>query len=1348
MVMGALIPTASGTGTERQESSVEGMIFIEDFPDAVRIQNGVMEHVIGIDYGIEDLIRDNRHYSRIVLKDGAMTTGSQGEERPFVTAILSVPGEVSDIDVSFGSPDRAASRPTPALAPVYIGYDGDPIDERWKGGISENVDTGFEIIRISGTPDNEGGKIQYSLRLYPVEHRVDGDTMIYRKVRIRMEVKSVSMDYKIMDYSRKPTGPIKYLIITDESLVEAVKPLAEWKSQKGLFSKIATTEEIDEMYDKGDLPGKMRQLVMDIEAADDLDYLLLAGDWDRVPSRNTSNNQPATMYGEPGYFASDIYFACVDRGTTWNKNGNTKYAEPGEIDDPVPDMSFGRLAINDPSTLAEVVDALIEREINLTWEKDYNTAVYMAGDNQNVPGESTEVMDHFWTEYGSDNFPGRETIYYDGSGTMNYGSGSFLEIINDKHQVLGYFSHGQATAIPNLVTREDLTGLKGNGYAGSFFAMACMTGWFDKPGSGMMGFSGDCIGEALTERPGEGVVAYMGANRLAAGNSDTVYSGDAPGLEEDYYRSVDKAVKGEIEPTVGNIYRNSVTSFVSSFYPFPNNQMDVSERTFLEYNLFGEPDAPLILGEVGELSLFHALSDDKRSVYAEVTDSNGDPVEGAVVTISRYGELGRSSLTDSNGMASINIPDSNGGLITITAYMSGYKPDFSTFILPDTLAPEAVYSVDPEEPDGRNGIYLATPQITLGADEVVTVEYRWDGGTLDTGGDGTTLESMEGFHVLSFRAIDLSGHASDWVEITIEVDSTPPGIEIVVDPSQPDGLNGYYISEPRLSMKTSEEIEEAFYSMDSGSDIPYLDPITVPEGGHEVAFTAFDMAGNINMTSIYLVVDSTPPMTRLSTSHEPDGRNGIYISPPEIELENMLSEEAEIFYRWDEDDWAPYTTSLAAPEGKHLLSYKSMDSAGNTEVIISREFIVDSIAPEMSILISPFSPDGKNGFYTSIPEITMTAQDGSIEYLLLEEGSEADWSEAVDYREEINVPDGKWILLARVMDQAGNLLHTDPIDLAVDTALPMISSEVKPEEPTGKNGWYVSDPYLSIETNENDLNVYYRMDINDEWIPYTESVIIGNGVHDPEVMAEDQAGNTIYLSLGTVKVDRDNPCINSMEPSNGTVTGKYDLRVTWNASDPTSDIAEIKVKLDDGSWIRASEPYGITLGVLDDGYHMVGIMMEDSAGNIITESRHFKVDGAAPYVIAFSPQGSDLPDDSAVTVQFSEDMDRESVSVLVNGDPALIEWGGASALIHPGGGLQNGGEYQVVIEGSDLYGNRMQPHIWSFGIIDAPEEIDQDADSGGMYNLPILIGSVSAVFILLMLSTAAAVAVLRRIGSK
>ena len=81
------------------------------------------------------------------------------------------------------------------------------------------------------------------------------------------------------------------------------------------------------------------------------------------------------MMGEPDDFASDLYFASVDPNTTWNKDSDTEFAEEGELDDAVPDMANGRLAINSPSVLRSVLNGLIAREKNPIWPENYQKNV-------------------------------------------------------------------------------------------------------------------------------------------------------------------------------------------------------------------------------------------------------------------------------------------------------------------------------------------------------------------------------------------------------------------------------------------------------------------------------------------------------------------------------------------------------------------------------------------------------------------------------------------------------------------------------------------------------------------------------------------------------------------------------------------------------------------------------------------------------------------------------------------------------------------------------------------------------------------------------------------------------------
>ena len=112
---------------------------------------------------------------------------------------------------------------------------------------------------------------------------------------------------------------------------------------------------------------------MKLEAEHDLEYLLIVGDWDKVPTRLTRNSYFQSAMGEPSTFASDLYFACVDQGATWNLDGDSYYGEDGDLDGKVRRI--------------EEVDAALPKLLDA--EPD---AVLVTGDHSTPPG----LKAHSW----------------------------------------------------------------------------------------------------------------------------------------------------------------------------------------------------------------------------------------------------------------------------------------------------------------------------------------------------------------------------------------------------------------------------------------------------------------------------------------------------------------------------------------------------------------------------------------------------------------------------------------------------------------------------------------------------------------------------------------------------------------------------------------------------------------------------------------------------------------------------------------------------------------------------------------------------------------------------------------
>lgn len=1295
----------------------------DSFQSQATSSSGICQEIdISFDFTVENVLRGGREYRRVSVNGGGIECGMQGEERPFFQHSLTVPGNIDQLTVKLLDPHVVQAEPTPYLVPQILGSDREILALGWQGMLEKTVEAMWTINHLSQTTDSSGIKELYSLKINPVEFGPSGDCRSFHGAKIRY---SISDNHRRSETLKEygPEGPVKYLIITSPGLAEAVRPLAEWKSHKGLFARIATTDEIDGNYSSGDLPHKMRTYIQEMESTYDLDYLLLVGDWDTVPTRTTVNSYPASTYGEPSTFATDHYFACVDPNTTWDDDEDGEYAEENDIEDAIPDMANGRLAVNSPVVLSSIIEDLLDRERNMTWSSAMEDLVYVCGDPSPVPGDPKTLMDYFWTQYGQGTFSGKETLYWDNSGTLTFSTNSFKQMIDGDYQAMSYFSHGNADSFPDLFANSDVSQLAENGMDGSFFAMACLTGWFDDPNQGSLGAVDNCLGEMLTETPKKGLAGYMGACRLAVGEIDTTYSGDAPGLEEDYWRAVEMAVDGDIRPTVGNVWKETITHFASSFYPFPSTGWDnPSLRTYLEYNLLGEPDAPLIFREPEELQLQFEVSPDNTSLWARVTNSTGIPVESASVTIYRYDELGRTSLTDSSGEVTILIPPNNGGWINITASRTGDRPANDTFLLADNRPPDPRYSISPPTPDGNNGYYVSIPTITLYGNEPVDIEYHWDGDSVNISETEAVLTAPDGNHTLNFRMGDGGGCWSDWIHLSIKVDFMPPDLVIMTDPDQPNGKLGWYIVQPTVSLNSTETLNSTFYRVDNGGELEYVSPFPVSEGIHDIFFRADDLAGNNNTTITTIKVDTLAPVSFLEASHPPDGANDFYVTPPTIGIKCTPEPTARFEYRWDSGNWTDYLGAFIPEEGTHILFYRSMDVVGNVETERNRTFRVDTIGPILNIGVSPVIPDGENGFYITSPMVNISASEGDVLYSVVPADEDFNWVENVRVlKGNITIPHGSWTLYAKAADEAGNTVFAAPMDFKVDTIPPIMLWETVPSVPDGEGDWYRSPPRLKISFISSNTTSYWCESNESDWRILTGDITLENGMHKIKFKVVDDAGNILNEETDWIKVDEAVPQVWIDHPAEGSTVGSSGL-IEWNGADNISGMDRYEIKLDEKAWAKVGNGTDMKFGELHDGTHAINLRGYDKAGNNFLLSRTFRVDATAPIVVFHTPPGDNISVDSNIIITFSEEMDRDSVSIWVSGVEGEITWDRNKAAFSPDSSLMYSTEYNVNVTGSDLYNNSMENCCWSF--ITKKEVTDDKTTSMSSFQGGILIGII------------------------
>ncbi|KKL06086.1 hypothetical protein LCGC14_2599540, partial [marine sediment metagenome] len=176
---------------------------------------------------------------------------------------------------------------------------------------------------------------------------------------------------------------LEMLIITpdNQSFINAVTPLKEWKNKKGVRTIILSNFSLYEGRDKAE---KIRKMIKSYYQTENIQWVLLAGDAteDLIPIRyvynpDTIEHSGSEYNGYDEYLKpTDFYYA--DLTGSWDEDGDGKWGESSRYNshgvDEIswsPEVYVGRL----PASNADELEIMINKTIN--YEKNPNVGDWM-----------------------------------------------------------------------------------------------------------------------------------------------------------------------------------------------------------------------------------------------------------------------------------------------------------------------------------------------------------------------------------------------------------------------------------------------------------------------------------------------------------------------------------------------------------------------------------------------------------------------------------------------------------------------------------------------------------------------------------------------------------------------------------------------------------------------------------------------------------------------------------------------------------------------------------------------------------------------------------------------------------
>ena len=398
----------------------------------------------------------------------------------------------------------------------------------------------------------------------------------------------------------------EYVIVTSNQFKNTFQELANWKSRKGIRSKVLTVEDIVTTYNGSTNQEKIKNALASI---DSLSYVLLGGDTLNVP---TCMCFIGTYEDADSITPADIYYSCLG-SMNWDNNGNGVYGELNDSVSLIPSLNVSRAPVSTIEDAQVFVNRIINYESmpdTTNWKDDILMCGSSLGyvDNNNVwhpyykNGKSdTQIWSQsIYNQYIAPYWTGQRTRFYDtytdisGNGSYNFTANNLQTELAKGYTFADVMTHG---AKANW-TMESSSGynynkansLENSGYT-VIITLACLTNAFDHHTSNTM--PRHCLSQYFINNPQSGILAYWGTSRenwytykktnsLSLGHSFNALIYNK--LFVDKYHRIGKANTAVKEAKI----TNSMSSGPNYTY---------TRKIWMGLNLMGDPEMPIYLSK-------------------------------------------------------------------------------------------------------------------------------------------------------------------------------------------------------------------------------------------------------------------------------------------------------------------------------------------------------------------------------------------------------------------------------------------------------------------------------------------------------------------------------------------------------------------------------------------------------------------------------------------------------------------------------------------------------------------------------------------------------------------------------
>lgn len=386
---------------------------------------------------------------------------------------------------------------------------------------------------------------------------------------------------------------IDYVIITSKPLVNTFKPLAKWKTIKGVKTKIVDIEDIYTNYEGTTNQLKIKHFLYDYFLNKGLEYVLLGGDDNIIPVQGCySNCGDVTDYTIP----CDLFYSCFQGNFNWNADNDSLI---GELTDSVvfsPDIHCSRIPIQDSLTCSIFVNRIINYE---QAQQDYGhylnlllagvkTFLYDDEGKSDTEIKTNYIYDTYIKDYWSNgivtkfydtytDFPEEENYNVNATNLQEQLASNYHLVYIDSHglQYCWSLENGSYYFVPQAQSLQNNSPM-------IIVTSACKTNAFDA-NSNETYKKDPCLSEAFIRNPNSNIIAYLGSSRSAWGYQTTSTSALGAALNLNAY-------------FFNELFSDSITNFaklVSNAKIRLGHLGSYNKWTQYSVNPLGDPEMPI-----------------------------------------------------------------------------------------------------------------------------------------------------------------------------------------------------------------------------------------------------------------------------------------------------------------------------------------------------------------------------------------------------------------------------------------------------------------------------------------------------------------------------------------------------------------------------------------------------------------------------------------------------------------------------------------------------------------------------------------------------------------------------------